>query len=224
MQIYTTEKLKALLDRTGHQLTLADLPAIVELDAIADEIAGAVKARLAGSDVFYLGGRYFTKPTFLRAAFIDRVQGSHRTEAVAIAGVLWALDMEHGKDDLVNVPTRRELLAYRDGLDCTAKEMADAIAALIKDGGDEPDKPQEEINQDRICCILAREIGGAPSEWMDAPPGKLEAAFRLIDERMEAEARAVSGSGRPPTPTPKLMAVKRFRDKIAELEATWLAT
>ena len=226
MYPYTKEKVSKVMAKTGHSLCLDDLPDIIELDRIAEEIHGAAKLASASSDLFQLGGRTFTKPTFARADFIERLQARYILPAFVLTGIMYALDVEHDASDLRAIPSRRELMRYRASLDCTATDIAESIERLQNVPSDaDADDSKQEADGFRICCIIAREIGGSPEEWMDASESKLGAALRTIDEKIQAEISANKGrKATPPAPTPKLYAVKRFADKLKALELKWLAT
>lgn len=219
MRSYTKSRIKKALEQTGRSLTLDDVEAIVELDAIAGKIEGAVEQYKGVKDYFQIGSRYFMRPSYARIFAIERIQ--RRLYGVfADIGTLWALDLERTPSELDTVPGHMQLLRYAKQIDVPVTQVNTIIKEnLPQDDGDDDD---DSFDHWKLCAILAREVGGSVDEWYHASPEKIAGACKAVDEKIEAELKALGGkvSG-PPQVTDKLIAVKEFSDKLRALEASW---
>lgn len=225
MKAYTKEKLTKLREKHQRVLTLDDVEAIVELDAIACRIEKSVK-EISERDWFEIDGHFFHKPTFAREQLIQRISAKYGNGPLQAAGILYALDMDTNSSELDKTPSYFKLLAYIATLDINIRKAILKLEELFcKDDDDEPSGGGgPRLSEWHLCALLAREIGGSPDEWYNSSPEKIQSACKVIDEKIAAEAKALGGrvSG-PPRETPKLIAIKEFRDKLNELEARWLA-
>jgi hypothetical protein len=227
MNTYTREKLKKSLEKTKHNLTLEDFDDIQELDRIADEISGAVAHLNAIGDFFHLGGVTFTRPTFRRVDLIQRTVAAFWMPHWKTLGVLYALQVGLDYDDLCIIPSRKQLSDFGKRIDATSAKIGAAINRyVVSEESETQTQDDDALSGQKLATIIAREIGGTVDEWMDAPPNKLEAALKVIDEKVQAEVSAMNSSGASrtaPAPTPKMYAMKRFMEKLAGMEAKWLA-
>jgi hypothetical protein len=221
MKAFTREKLKPLIERHQRTLTLDDVDAIIELDSIACRIEKEC-SKIVDRDWFRVGDRFYSKPTFARLDLIDKINQRYTTNLFNLLGVLYALDLE--TKEFTNPPSMLKLLAYKSKVTCTISEIQRELEANLS-----AEKHKEKVSDDppenvwRLCCILARESGGSPDEWYKSCPSKIKAAVETIEEKYEAEARAAKGKKGPPKETPRLLALKEFKDRLDSLEASWQA-
>jgi hypothetical protein len=222
MKAFTKEKLTPLIEKHQRTLTLDDVDAIIELDGIADRIEKAAK-EFAERDWFQIGDRFYTKPTFARLDLIEKINARYHTSLFNLAGTLYALDI-HTKE-LDKVPSIARLLRYKSKVDVPLSEINRRLdeAFGLTDKADAEGESKGAESYWKLCCLLSREIGGSPDEWRNAPPSKIHEAVQVVEERIEAETKAAGGKSGPPRVTPKLAAIKEFKDKLDALEASWLA-
>jgi hypothetical protein len=217
MKAFTREKLKPLIEKNQRTLTLDDVDAIIELDEIACRIEKGIR-NVEERDWFMVGDRFYTQPTFARLDLIDRINAKYCTKVFNLLGILYSLDMD--TEDFDKTPTLIQLIGYRRKVKATIGEITRKLEDNLPKG---ESGTEDKGGYWRLCCILARELNGTPSEWMNATPSKIESAVDVINEKIEAEAKAMGGKSGPPKETPRLLAIKEFREKLNALEATWLA-
>ena len=219
MKLYTKAKIQPLIEKHQRTLTLDDVEAIIELDKIAERIEKNA-AKVVDRDWFKIGDRFYSKPTFARLDLIDRVNERFTTNLFNLIGVLYALDLDTTRFD--KTPSLATLINYKRKVSCTLDEINRELSANLTIKEDADEKEEAKDNVWRMCCVLARESGGSPDEWYNAPPSKLQAAVDSVEEKYAAEAAAHGGRKAPPRETPTILAIKDFRDKAAKLEASWL--
>jgi len=217
MKAFTKENLMPLIQKYQRNLSLDDVDAIIELDSIACRIDKAAKA-IVERDWFTIGDRFYSKPTFARLDLIDKVNARFSTNVFNLVGILYALDLE--TDEFSKAPSLLTLIAYKAKVSATLPEIQRELEYNLSSNEKTEDAPD---NIWRLCCILARESGGSPDEWYKACPSKLRAAVETVEEKYEAEARAAKGRKGAPKETPRILAIKEFKDKLDALEASWRA-
>lgn len=226
MRNYTRAKLEPVIQRHNRTLTLDDVDAIVDLDLIAARIdKTSVAAQQFLSDYFRIGDRFFTSPTFARSALIERILEAYGEGPMSDVGVIYALDMNRSQGEIEGMPSRFTLLKYRMGLDIRLSELKRKFNdRLMDDSNEADDEASNPKDVWSMCCILAKEVGGSPQEWMNAPQSKIEAAVKVIDDMVAAQHRELSGRNvaTAPVPTAIHYAVKEFADKLKSLEDSWL--
>lgn len=207
-----------MIEKYQRTLTLDDVDAIVELDRIAERIEKNAK-QVTERDWFCIEGHYFKKPTFARADLIERIQEKYGDSGVfSVSGILYALDANLSVEDMERVPSRWQLTKYVCKLDIPIRKAVDALNELYSDDGGDGG---EESSPWEICSVLSREIGGGPDEWYHASPQKLKSAIKAVEDKHEAEMKAMGGKSGPPRETPKLLAIVEFRNKLKALEESW---
>jgi len=222
MRAFTKEKLNPLIEKHHRTLTLDDVDAIIELDGIAGRIEKSVKA-LSERDWFEIDGHFFLRPTFAREDLIRRISDKHGNGIFSAIGALYALDTNLPSSELVKTPGKLTLSKYAVTMDISIAKAMSKIEEIFGFTEDEGDGKEGEFDSWSLCCVIAREIGGSPDEWMDASPQKLRSAIKTIEDKADAEAKAMGGSGGPPKETPRMLALAEFSRKLNALEASWLA-
>jgi hypothetical protein len=222
MKAYTKEKLNPLLQKYQRTLTLDDVDAIIELDGIATRIEKAAK-EFVERDWFTIGDRFYTKPTFARLDLIDKINEKYCTSLFNLVGTLYALDMN--LKDVDQVPSMARLLAYKRKVSVPVSQINRTLDEVfgLDDKADAESESKGAESYWKLCCVLAREVGGSPDEWRNASPTKVASAIATVEEKIDAEIKATGGRSGPPKVTPKLMAIKEFKDKLDALEASWQA-
>lgn len=211
------------MEKYQRTLTLDDVERIVELDEIACDIQKGARA-VQDLDWFSVDGHFFKKPTFAREQLIRRISETFSGGIWDIAGALYALDLNRTPDELKGTPTRLKLITYVSRLDVPIKKAVKAIEDAFGLDEEEDTNESDPVDAWGLCSVLAREVGGSPDEWYDASPEKLRCAIKVIEDKVEAEVKAMGGSKGPPKDTPKIRAIAKFAEKLKELEATWQTT
>ena len=217
---------------TGHSLTLDDFDDIQELDELAKKItdpADGIDSPLT-QHVVYVRGVPVYPLTLAHLTYIDcccDVLGITEDDRVTV--LLWICTYSRVTDELydtADAPKR-----YRKWLrhcQWTEQNMEAVIqlrfAKLLRDS----DGSDDESNESALIGLLSREYGGAPDYWMyKAPIGVIEACVADWQTRQESQAaayrRATKGAAIAPAPSPKFVAMRKFREYAERLEAKWLA-
>ena len=223
MKNYTKTRIQALIEKYDRTLTLEDVESIIELDRIAGRIEKGIE-NVEKRDYFKIGERYFMRPSFARFALIQKIEETFSMDVWVLLGTLWALDMERVEKELKTPPKWPTLIRYAFKLDVPISAVSKIVEKELYQSnedasGNEADK---DFSAWKLCAILAREAGGSPDEWFNANPEKIEGAVKAIEERIEAEAKAMGGGSKhAPQPSPLLYAVRDFRIKAEALEKSW---
>lgn len=223
MKNYTKTRIQALIEKYERTLTLEDVEAIIELDRIAGRIEKGVDA-VERRDYFRIGKRYFMRPSFARFALVQKMEEAYSMDVWVLLGTLWALDMDRTLDELKTPPKWPTLMRYAFKLDVPISEVSKIVEKELYEANEdaEGNDADKDFSPWKLCAVLARETGGSPEEWYHASPEKVEGAIKAIEERIEAEAKAMGGnSTHAPSPSPLLYAVRDFRIKAEELEKSW---
>ena len=202
-------------------MTLDDVEVIVELDEVAGRIEKSVKS-VVKKDWFKIGDRFFLYPSFHHIDLIDRVEGKYHTGHFTTLATLYVLDAENQCQALDKLPGVAKLLKYSKSLKASVREVERVLEQEFgfEDSGD--GGKEESSTHWEICCVLSREVGGSPDEWSKASPAKVDSAIKTVNDKIDAEAKAMGTQSGPPKETPKLLAIAEFRNKLKELEASWL--
>ena len=234
MQYESKRRLTEILSRTGHVLVAEDFDDIIELDQLAAEVAdpqSGIDSPLMNHAVYFRGVPVYPL-TLAHLTFLD--------EATALLGLdddskvlamLWATTIKEITDDHYNPDTMRA--AFKAWARYSKWNTADIDAVLELRYGkmitaSQPDRSKNKDNGDgALIGLLAREYGESPRYWMqEAPLGVIEACVADWNARQESQAesyrRANKGAAAPPAPSPKFVAMRKFRECAERIEAKWL--
>lgn len=224
MQQMTMQDIRSLLAETGHVLTVQDIEPIVALDEAADII---VNGPVDKSDSIYAypiicGGEAFVAPTIGKQLYWEEQVSQNVPEDMWTCAYLWLLTFadvpeERGADILKAVK--------RWGRKCklTADQVVTILNAYNKgDGGN------DKANYGEIIALLVREYGQDCEHWLNAP--EAEIAMLIADWTRTQEAKAAayrkskagSKNPLPPVPSPKIKALKTYRELKDRLRESWL--
>lgn len=235
MQDETAQKLRDMMQRTGHALTVEDFDDIRELDDLARKVADpadGVDSPLTSHVVFVRGVPVYPL-TLAHLQFLDESRERLGDDDAAMAAVaLWVATLPEIADELYNDANAGK--AFRDwSRRCrwTEADMQTVMAlryarlfnqAAGSDGSDGGGSTSALIG------MLCREYGETPRHWMhDASVDLIEALVADYTRTQQAQAQAYNrtraGSKTPvaPLPTPKFEAMRRFRECAERLEAKW---
>jgi len=236
LQHETKLKLTTMMEKTGHRLRLDDLDDIIELDRLAERVADpqhGVDSPLKSHAVFVRGVPVHPL-TLAHLTFIDEMAGQlARNDDERALFLLWVVTLPQIEDAHYDADeTSKRFRAWARRCRWTENDIASVMelryARLVKDAADQGDSE----NQDgALVSLLSREYGESPAYWMyEAPLGIIEACVADWNMRQEAQAaayrRAAGGKGAAvaPAPSPKFVAVRKFRECAKRIEAKWLAS
>ena len=237
MQKITKQKIQNILEKTNRRLTLNDFELIQKLDLIAESLKGECRKLDQCKDWTTISGRCFLFPTFARAEAMERVLAQYRFVYFQVLGCLYVLDPEHSPADFTQVPSRFCLVRYAGKIDVNIDQARSFIEGILNPVGSDDTEESDQVENEtqsfdgdpvhRICCVLAQEVGGSVSEWMDAPQGRLQEGLRLAEEKRDAEVERFNAlygkGGGAPRVTPKISKLAEFHSFAREIETLWLS-
>ena len=223
MQQMTIQDVQAILTETGHVLTVQDIASVVELNKAADVVVNGPADK---SDSIYAfpilcGGEAFVAPTIGKQIYWEEQAAKNVPEDLLTCAYLWLLTFadvpeERGKDILKAVK--------RWGRKCRLNEddAETIITAYNKADGD-----GGEANYGEIIALLVREYGQDCNHWLNAPESEITMLIADWTRMQEAKAAAYRSSKAgsknplPPAPSPKIKALKTYRELKDQLRELW---
>lgn len=226
MQQMTIQDIQSLLAETGHVLTVQDIESIVKLDDAAEIV---VSGPVDKSDSIYAfpilcGGEAFVAPTIGKQMYWEEQVSKNVPEELWTCAYLWLLTFadvpdERGGDILKAVK--------RWGRKCrlTADQVETIINAYNRGGGG-----QGKANYGEIIALLVREYGQDCNHWLNAPESEIMMLIADWTRTQESKAAAYRSSKAgsknplPPMPSPKIKALKTYRELKNQLRESWLTS
>lgn len=234
MQHETRQKLTVMMAKTGHVLDVEDFDDIAELDRLAKQITdpgSGINSPLTEHAVYVRGVPVYPL-TLAHLTYLDEAPDLLTlTESDRIALMLWAVTQAEITDAHYDPePTRKELRKWARSCRWTEKDIAGVMdmryRRMVEADGDTP----KEGTDSALIGLLCREYGDTPDYWIHrAPVGVIEACVADWSRQQEAQAaayrRSAGGKGKAvaPPPSPKFVAMRKFRECAERLEAKWLA-
>jgi len=220
----TIQDVQSLLTETGHALTVQDIERIVELDDAAEIV---VNGPVDKSDSIYAfpilcGGEAFVAPTIGKQIYWQEQVSQNVPEDLLTCAYLWLLTFaevpnERGGDILKSVKRwARKCKLNND-------DAERIIKAYNKGGGDGGD-----ANYGEIIALLVREYGQDCNHWLNAPESEITMLIadwtRIQESKASAYRSSKAGSKNPlpPAPSPKIKALKTYRELKNRLRESWL--
>lgn len=205
-------------------LTVQDIAPIVQLDEAADIV---VNGPVDKSDSIYsfpllYGGEAFVAPTIGKQMYWEEQVSKNVPEDLLTCAFLWLLTFadvpeERGKDIL------KAVKRWARKCKLTADQVENVINAYNKDGND-----GGEANYGEIIALLVREYGQDCDHWLNAPESEITMLIADWTRTQEAKAaayrksKAGSKNPLPPVPSPKIKALKKYRELKDQLRESWL--
>ena len=225
MQQMTIIDVEALLTETGHLLQVSDIASVVALDKAAD---GAVAGPVDKADSIYAfpllcGGEAFSAPSIGKQIFWEEQIANVLPEEWLTCAFLWLLT-------LPEVPAERgseiakavKKWARKCRLTTADISAINAVYAL------DNTENKGAANYGEIISLLVREYGKDCSHWLNAPEAEINMLLADWTRRQESKAAAYrtskvgSKNPLPPVPSPKIKALRTYRELKAKLRASWL--
>ena len=237
MQELTKNAISNLQRTTGHVLTVADFDDIEALDSLAEKVAGvsSIERRLLNSP-FELCGIKFYPLTVAKSLWAkEKIDLWEIPEEHADAFTFWILTLPLGEAALEKYESRhvadRAMKKLARKMDFSFEEINDVCDKClgITKNSDSGDKESANAFGGMVACLV-REYGQSPNYWLyDTSMEMITELYDQISIKAMAEedanrsTSASNGKAKAPSATPKLRALKAFRDKAHELEEKWSA-
>ena len=235
----TSVEVQSLLNETGHELTLDDIPSVLELDDLSHLVTGT-RGAIAGMYRWPVKcGKLLLRPLTLgkRAWYNDRAREWFADDDETLITLLAFLLSYENSEDYINslgdaqtaIDTINE---WQKTVDCTVEELQAGVSDMINIGDDNGKADNKTSGDGPLIAMLCREYGSSPEYWIHKE--SINVIRALCDDytrKMNAEIRKhnanipKSGKGKgkatPPLKTPSMGAGLKFRQKIEELRERW---
>jgi len=200
-----------------------DIALVVELNKAADVVVNgpADKADSIYAFPILCGGEVFVAPTIGKQIYWQEQVSKNVPEDLLTCGYLWLLTFadvpdERGKDILKAVKRWARKCKLDD-------DDAESIVKVYNKDKDECG----EANYGEIISLLVREYGQDCNHWLNAPESEITMLIADWTRTQEARAAAyrTSKAGNknpvPPVPSPKIKALKTYRELKDQLRDLW---
>jgi len=215
-----------MLTDTKHVLTIRDIAPIAELDKAASVVVSGPADKSDSIYAFPLlcGGEAFRAPSIGKQIYWEEQVANELPEKWLTCAFLWLLTCPE-------VPEQRggEIVKAVKKWSRKCKLTADDIAKVISAYSTESEQSGESANYGEIISLLVREYGQDCSHWLNAPESEVNMLLADWTRRQESKAasyrasKAGSKNPLPPLPSPKLKAMKTYRELKEKMVASWLA-
>jgi hypothetical protein len=225
MELMTQQDVQKLLTETSHVLTIQDIALVVELDKAASVV---VSGPVDKSDSIYAfpllcGGEAFRAPSVGKQIFWEEQIANELPEKWLTCAFLWLLTQPE-------VPEQRggEIVKAVKKWGRKCKLSTDDIEKVIATYATDDKGSGEKANYGEIISLLVREYGQDCAHWLNAPEAEINMLLGDWTRRQEAKAasyrasKAGSKNPLPPMPSPKIKALKTYRELKDKLRASWL--
>jgi len=207
-------------------LTIQDIALVAELDKAATVVVSGPADKSDSIYAFPLlyGGEAFRAPSIGKQIFWEEQVASELPEKWLTCAFLWLLTCaevpEQRGGDIVKVVKK-----WARKCKLTTDDIAKVIATYANDN----EHGGESANYGEIISLLVREYGQDCAHWLNAPESEVNMLLADWTRRQEAKAasyrasKAGSKNPLPPMPSPKIKALKTYRELKDKLRASWLA-
>jgi len=225
MQQMTILDVQTLLTETGHLLQVSDIALVVELDKAAE---GVVLGPIDKADSIYAypllcGGEAFRAPSIGKQIFWEEQVANVLPEAWLTCAFLWLLT-------LPEVPEQRgkELEKAVKKWARRCKLTTDDITKVVATYANDDAQGGEQAKYGEIIALLVKEYGQSCNHWLNAPESEINMLLADWTRRQEAKAatyrasKVGSKNPIPPAPSPKIKALRTYRELKTKLRESWL--
>jgi hypothetical protein len=228
-------KLRELQARTAHVLVAEDFDDLAELNTLAVAITDPQKgidSPMLTHAVFF-GGLPVYPLTLAHLTFLDECREMLADDEAALsASMLWAVTVPRIDDGMYDGrATRKTIRRWARHCPWTQADI-DAIMDLrygrLSRQADKTGAADAVNNDGALIGMLCREYGENPHYWMhEAAIGVIEACvtdwLRTQEAQAKAYRRSAGGKGAAvaPMPSPKFVAMRKFRECSERIEAKW---
>jgi hypothetical protein len=215
-----------LLSKTGHALTVEDFDSVTALDKAADAVVSGPADKADSIYAFPLiyGGEVFCAPSIGKQIFWEEQVAKSVPEKWLTCALLWLLTCEEVPDDRGPAIIKA---AKRWGRKCDLTDDEIKRVFAVYNADNEEGDGSNNGNFGEIISLLVREFGKDCKHWMNAPEAEVNMLLADWTRRQEQKAAAYRKSSAgsknplPPLPSPKIKALKAFRELADALEASW---
>jgi len=224
MQQMTEIDLQTMLTETGHTLTVPDLALIVELDKAASVV---VSGPVDKSDSIYAfpllcSGEVFAAPSIGKQIYWEEQVSSIVPEKWLTCAFLWLLTC-------AEVPSQRggDIIKAVKKWGRRSKLTTDDITKILATYATDDAEGGNGANYGEIISLLVREYGRDCTHWLNAPESEINMLLGDWTRTQESKAAAYRSSKAgsknplPPMPSPKIKALKTYRELKDKLRASW---
>ena len=232
MQHETKQKLNEMLMRTAHALVVEDFDDIAELDRLAKKITdpgSGINSPLTEHAVYVRGIPVYPL-TLAHLTYMDEApELLALTDADRTVLMLWVLTFAEITDAMYDATTARPAMrSWARHCRWTEKDIAGVMELRYRRMVDADGEASKDGTDSALIGLLCREYGDTPDYWIHrAPVGVIEACVADWSRQQEVQAaayrRASKGASAAPPPSPKFVAMRKFRESAERLEAKWLA-
>jgi len=236
MELHTKTQIEVqnLLNDSGHVLTLADIPDILELDQLAQKVTGDSGDY---ADLYKwpvkCGNLLFRPMTLGKLAWYNsRARDWFDDDIQTLSTVLAFLLSTDNDESFVwglNDPesAKATIEEWEKTVDITPQELAGAVDLMVNSFSSSGEK--SESGDGPLIGLLCREYGNTPNYWMfkesiNVIRSLVDEHVRKINQEINAHNKKSSGKNRraiAPIKTPSMDATLRFRKKLLALGEKW---
>lgn len=238
----TQAEVQSLLNDTGHQLQLSDIPDIIELNELAEQVTSNAGAY---SDIHSWPvkcGKLLLKPLTLgKMAWYNNCALKWFSDDIESSGTVLAFLLSLDNDErfvwsLTN--PQDAILAINEWektVDATPAELAAAIDFVLQ-SSKKTDQNTESAKDDHgpLIAMLCREYGNTPNYWLYQASINVIRALtdehvRKINQEIASHNKSAPKGGKNrvvvnPIKTPAMDATLKFRKKLLDLKEKWTAS
>jgi hypothetical protein len=225
MQLMTLQDVRSLLAETDHALVVEDFELIADLDKLAEIVVSGPRDNSESIYAFPVlaGGDAFFAPSIGKQIFWEEHIAGAIGEDWLTCAYLWLLSRP-------DIPTERGPEIFKAvktwGRRCklTAADVDKVTAAYANDEKGSGSRAA----YGEIISLLVREYGQDVNHWLNAPEHEISMLLGDWTRRQEAKAaeyrRSKVGSKNPlpPLPSPKMTALKNYRELKNRIRDSWL--
>jgi hypothetical protein len=224
MQQMTIQDIQSLLTETGHALAVEDFDAIFDLDRAAAVVVSGPKDSSDSIYAFPLlyGGEVFFPPSIGKQIYWQEHIAAELTEDWLTCAYLWLLSRpcvptERGAD------VAKSVKAWARKCRLTEDEIQRIIQAYNTDENESGTRAK----YGEIISLLVREYGKDVEHWLNAPEHEVSMLLADWTRRQEEKAAAYRGTKAgsknplPPVPSPKIKALKHYRELKTKMKESW---
>lgn len=242
MQELTKQTIKRIQAKTQHVVDVEDFDCIEELDRLADKVAGVTKTerRLLNSPFDLCGIKFYPLTVAKSLWYVEKLDEWEIPELYHDGFFFWLLTLPLTDEALSEFSefkkANKALKKLSKRMHCTTEEIQTICERCCGSyggtGGEEGEGKGKDVRNEfgGLVASLIREYGQSPEHWLyEAPIEQVGEFYDLFIARIVAEdnanrsTSAKGGKAVAPKATPRLRALKEFRDKAQEIEEEWSA-
>jgi hypothetical protein len=229
----TQIEIQRLIDATGHALTLDDIPAILELNEVANRITGE-SGEYADIHAWPVkcGGTLLKPLTVGKLAWYNKrglqwFADDAQTITTLLAFILAAENDESSLWQYADAESAKAAIdEWEKTIDATPAQIVSAIESLTAPlRSTEPDG-ENTHGDGPLISLLCREYGNTPDYWLyrasiNVIRALIEDHNRRINQEIQSHNRRAKGKTIQPIKTPGMAATLQFKKLLSALGEKW---